>query len=157
MTDFAVDERLCWAESRETRRQKDKTYSMLGMFNIHMPLMYGEGRENAFKRLKAGIGKPNAGLSAEEDRCLQSLYPSGIGYDEQKNQNPKRVPNTCIWTLQNPKYLEWRDSNTKRMLWISADPGCGKSVLARIDKVGAPTAEVHPASALLQPSHSSEF
>ncbi len=46
-------------------------------------------------------------------------------------QNPKRVPNTCLWTLENPKYTSWRDSNALKLLWISADPGCGKSVLAR--------------------------
>ncbi|KAL6717737.1 hypothetical protein ACLMJK_003822 [Lecanora helva] len=70
-------------------------------------------------------------LSIQEIDCLQSLCPSGIDYESQKNQNPKRVPETCLWTLQNPKYLEWRDNHTKRLLWISADPGCGKSVLAR--------------------------
>ena len=109
---------------------------MLGMFDIYMPLIYGKGRENAFKRLRAEIHTLNTRLSTEEDHCLQSLYPSGINYDEQKNQNPERVLNTCLWTLQNPKYLEWRDSNMKRLLWISADPGCGKSVLARciVDK-----------------------
>ena len=69
--------------------------------------------------------------STQEYNCLQSLWPSGIDYESQKNQNPRRVPNTCLWTLQNPKYLEWRDSNTKSLLWISADPGCGKSVLTR--------------------------
>ena len=70
-------------------------------------------------------------LSTQEYNCLQSLWPSGIDYESQKNQNPTRVSNTCLWTLQNPKYLEWRDNNTKKLLWISADPGCGKSVLTR--------------------------
>lgn len=27
--------------------------------------------------------------------------------------------------------MDWRDDNIKKLLWISADPGCGKSVLAR--------------------------
>ena len=62
---------------------------------------------------------------------MQSLWPSGIGYESQKNQNPTRVPDTCLWTLRNPKYIQWRDNDTKKLLWISADPGCGKSVLAR--------------------------
>ncbi|KAL9100922.1 MAG: hypothetical protein Q9163_003758 [Psora crenata] len=67
----------------------------------------------------------------EEYECLRSLWPSGIDYESQKNQNPTPVLNTCLWTLQNPKYIEWRDNNTKKLLWISAGPGCGKSVLAR--------------------------
>ncbi|KAL8701797.1 MAG: hypothetical protein Q9201_004711 [Fulgogasparrea decipioides] len=69
-------------------------------------------------------------LAPERD-CLQSLWPTGIDYESQKNQNPPRVPDTCQWTLHNPKYLAWRDDETKKLLWISADPGCGKSVLAR--------------------------
>ena len=70
-------------------------------------------------------------LSIEECDCLRSLWPTGIDHESQKNQNSTRVPNTCLWTLENPKYIEWRDSDTKKLLWISADPGCGKSVLAR--------------------------
>ena len=67
----------------------------------------------------------------EEVECRQSLWPEGIDFQSQKDQNPGRVPNTCLWTLQNPKYTSWRDSDTRNLLWISADPGCGKSVLAR--------------------------
>ena len=70
-------------------------------------------------------------MSAEESVCLQSFCPRGIDYQSQKDQNPTRVPNTCLWALENPKYLEWRDNDTKRLIWISADPGCGKSVLAK--------------------------
>ena len=70
-------------------------------------------------------------LSTQECNCLQSFWPSGIDYESQKNQNPTRVSNTCLWTLHNPKYLEWRDNNTKRLLWISADPECRKCVLTR--------------------------
>ena len=62
---------------------------------------------------------------------MQSLWPRGIDYESQKNQNPTPVPNTCLWTLQNSKYIKWRDDDTTKLLWISAHPGCGKSVLAR--------------------------
>jgi hypothetical protein len=52
---FSVDERLSWAASRETFRQEDKAYSLLGIFNVNMPLIYGEGKKNAFRRLKKEI------------------------------------------------------------------------------------------------------
>lgn len=38
---------------------------------------------------------------------------------------------TCKWALKHQNYLKWFDSNTDDLLWISADPGCGKSVLAK--------------------------
>ena len=69
--------------------------------------------------------------SSLESKCLRSLYPAGLDFEFQKNQIPVRVRDTCLWTLHNHKYLEWRDADINRLLWISAAPGCGKSVLAR--------------------------
>ena len=54
---FSVAERLSWAESRETKREEDKAYSLLGMFKAYMPPLYGEGIENAFRRLREEINK----------------------------------------------------------------------------------------------------
>ncbi|KAH8704534.1 hypothetical protein GQ44DRAFT_753179 [Phaeosphaeriaceae sp. PMI808] len=34
-----------------TTREEDIAYSLLGIFDIHMPLIYGEGKEKALKRL----------------------------------------------------------------------------------------------------------
>ncbi|GJN78761.1 hypothetical protein PLIIFM63780_002270 [Purpureocillium lilacinum] len=57
-------------------------------------------------------------------------------YEDFKNINPDRVPGTCNWVLEHPQYVKWRQSPHDDLLWISADPGCGKSVLAKslIDK-----------------------
>jgi tetratricopeptide (TPR) repeat protein len=49
---FTVDERLSWAENRITKRSEDAAYSLLGLFGVHLPLIYGEGRANAFLRLR---------------------------------------------------------------------------------------------------------
>jgi hypothetical protein len=57
LRNFAVEERLMWAEHRETTRQEDKAYSLLGIFNIDMSLRYGEGGEKAFERLQRKIEK----------------------------------------------------------------------------------------------------
>jgi len=57
LSGFSVNERLSWAESRETKREEDKAYSLLGMFNVHMPPLYGEGIESAFRRLREEINK----------------------------------------------------------------------------------------------------
>jgi hypothetical protein len=57
LSDFGVEERLSWAEHRQTKRPEDKVYSLLGIFNIHMTLIYGEGEEKAFIRLRKKIGR----------------------------------------------------------------------------------------------------
>jgi hypothetical protein len=55
---FSVDERLLWAENRQTTRKEDEAYSLFGIFDIQMPLLYGEGRDKALKRLRKEIDKP---------------------------------------------------------------------------------------------------
>jgi hypothetical protein len=59
--DFSVTERMSWAERRATTREEDKAYSLLGIFDIHMPLIYGEKREKAMKRLREEIEKASKG------------------------------------------------------------------------------------------------
>jgi hypothetical protein len=61
--DFSITERMFWAEKRETTRKEDKAYSLLGVFDIHMPLIYGEGTKSAFRRLREEINKASKGKS----------------------------------------------------------------------------------------------
>lgn len=52
-------------------------------------------------------------------------------HEEYKNFNPKKVPDTCQWFLNHSSFRNWRNSTSSRLLWVSAGPGCGKSVLSR--------------------------
>lgn len=51
----SVAERMSWAAKRVTTREEDTAYSLLGLFDINMPLLYGEGRAKAFRRLQEEI------------------------------------------------------------------------------------------------------
>lgn len=61
LSNFSVDERLLWAKGRNTTREEDEAYSLLGIFNVQMPSLYGEGRENALRRLWKEIDTPSKG------------------------------------------------------------------------------------------------
>ena len=63
LSQFSVDERFKWAQNRETTRKEDWAYSLLGIFDIFMPLIYGEGRENAVIRLRKEISEASKGMS----------------------------------------------------------------------------------------------
>ena len=52
-------------------------------------------------------------------------------YERFKNINPNRVEGMCEWVLKSPEYLRWWDAISNDLLWILADLGCGKSVLAK--------------------------
>ncbi|KAF1966375.1 hypothetical protein BU23DRAFT_326879 [Bimuria novae-zelandiae CBS 107.79] len=52
---FSVDERMSWVGRRQTKREEDMAYSLLGIFKVYMPLIYGEGHGNALARLQKEI------------------------------------------------------------------------------------------------------
>ncbi|KAH7027326.1 ankyrin repeat-containing domain protein, partial [Microdochium trichocladiopsis] len=51
-------------------------------------------------------------------------------YEERKNRNPQRAEGTCGWFTRHTRFQNWRRQRSA-LLWVSADPGCGKSVLSR--------------------------
>lgn len=68
-------------------------------------------------------------MTEDHLKCLQALKTST--YEQFKDVNPDRMQGTCQWVLSHPQYLQWARSDEDSLLWISADPGCGKSVLAK--------------------------
>ncbi|KAI0810053.1 heterokaryon incompatibility protein-domain-containing protein [Xylaria sp. FL0064] len=56
--EFTVYERLRWAAGRVTTRVEDMAYCLIGLFDVNMPLLYGEGRK-AFARLQLEILQRN--------------------------------------------------------------------------------------------------
>ncbi|RSL45479.1 hypothetical protein CEP54_014253 [Fusarium duplospermum] len=58
-----VAQRMSWASKRQTTRREDRAYSLMGLFQINMPLLYGEG-DRAFVRLQEQI------LRQEEDYSI---------------------------------------------------------------------------------------
>ncbi|OLN92241.1 Vegetative incompatibility protein HET-E-1-like protein 2 [Colletotrichum chlorophyti] len=58
----SVAERMSWLSCRKTTRVEDMAYCMLGIFDINMPLLYGEGAK-AFTRLQEEILKTSTDQS----------------------------------------------------------------------------------------------
>lgn len=52
--EVCVAKRMSWAANRQTTRLEDRAYSLMGLFGLHMPTIYGEG-ERAFLRLQQEI------------------------------------------------------------------------------------------------------
>ncbi|KAI1400907.1 HET-domain-containing protein [Hypoxylon fuscum] len=53
---YSIAQRMSWAADRQTGREEDIAYCLIGIFNINMPLLYGEGSK-AFARLQREIIK----------------------------------------------------------------------------------------------------
>lgn len=54
--------RMSWAANRKTTRVEDVAYCLLGIFDVNMPMMYGEGPK-AFERLQEEIIKQTTDMS----------------------------------------------------------------------------------------------
>lgn len=57
LSNFTFKERISWAKDRRTLREEDRIYSMLGIFGVFMPIIYGEGVDHAYARLKQAVRK----------------------------------------------------------------------------------------------------
>jgi hypothetical protein len=71
-------------------------------------------------------------LSARDEKAkgfLKMLYT--CPYRDRKDRNVERVPGTCEWFTNHDVFQNWKESQMSSLLWVSADPGCGKSVLAK--------------------------
>jgi hypothetical protein len=54
-SDFSLAERIKWSSQRQTAREEDIVYCLLGLCEVSMPAIYGEGKENALKRLEMTV------------------------------------------------------------------------------------------------------
>lgn len=59
---YSVAQRFSWAALRQTTRVEDRAYSLLGIFDVNMPLLYGEGPK-AFHRLQEEVMRLTQDLS----------------------------------------------------------------------------------------------
>jgi hypothetical protein len=57
LAECTIEERMTWAKARITKREEDHVYSLFGIFDVTMPLVYGEGKVKAFRRLYEEISR----------------------------------------------------------------------------------------------------
>ena len=86
MREASVAAKMSWISKRQTSRSEDMAYCLLGLFDVNMPLLYGEGRK-AFVRLQLEIIKKSnddsifAWTSADAENIssgLLALWPDSF-------------------------------------------------------------------------------
>ncbi|KAK4899334.1 hypothetical protein LTR49_027657, partial [Elasticomyces elasticus] len=150
---FSVEERMQWAAQRRTKKVEDKWYSMLGVFGVHMTLIYGEGADSAEKRLTDEIGKS---YRVQLDRCRHERIAPTISesgsiismrrekqlkslefeqMDSRRSTLKSAWSTTCQWLLKHPAYISWIDLEQLHqhhgLLWVQGKPDAGKSTLMK--------------------------
>ena len=95
--DVSIAQRMQWASKRRTTRQEDMAYCLMGLFNVNMPLLYGEG-ERAFIRLQDEIIKgkywrQDSALSYAtwtDEQQILTINPSSSGCGNRRRPCPRR-------------------------------------------------------------------
>jgi hypothetical protein len=77
-SDFSIAERIRWAEQRQTTEEEDMTYCLLGLCEVSMPPIYGEGKEAALKRLQVTV-KEFSKNSRETQELKGTAYLTWLG------------------------------------------------------------------------------
>jgi hypothetical protein len=99
MQEIPVAKRISWASKRQTTRVEDEAYSLLGIFDVNMPLIYGEGRR-AYRRLCEEILKRSTDLS-----IFAWDYPKGLRERYRSALLPDRSRSFADW--RNAERTDW--------------------------------------------------
>lgn len=77
LSEILACNKMAWASERITTRPEDMAYCLMGLFDINMPLLYGEGAERAFRRLQEAF------IRQSDD---ESIFAWSAESEEAKNQ-----------------------------------------------------------------------
>ncbi|RBR24095.1 uncharacterized protein FIESC28_03094 [Fusarium coffeatum] len=93
-----------------------------------------EHHDIAKEQLQAQKDVAKVRLSEEQQRCHQLFRltngSKGTTYEWYKGRVEERIEGTCMWFLKHDDFQTWLKQESGPLL-VSADPGCGKSVLAK--------------------------
>ncbi|KAH6656334.1 beta transducin-like protein HET-E2C*40 [Truncatella angustata] len=136
LSDFNFDTRISWSLKRVTSKAEDRAYSLLGLLGLSMSLIYGEGEESAFRRLRKEHADQtrlsrDPEMDASISQCLSQLRISDPRDDRSRIEYTKGglLKDSYRWVLENKDFQRWRSGEDHHLLWIKGDPGKGKTML----------------------------
>lgn len=92
LSGFDVEKRFSWATKRQTKREEDAAYALLGIFDVNLSIRYGEGRKDAFERLRRKINRPLRQLQAHQQRQeVEYLKTKVQTLLDQMSKRPKEI------------------------------------------------------------------
>ncbi|TGJ78993.1 hypothetical protein E0Z10_g9771 [Xylaria hypoxylon] len=107
VSQYSIAQRMSWAADRRTSRQEDTAYCLLGIFNINMPLLYGEG-QRAFLRFQQEI------IKVSDDQSLFAWIPDDTDLHSRSADESKYGSG---YGAYNTRYMKGRISPLLRFPW----------------------------------------
>lgn len=108
ITNTSVARKMSWAAHRVTTRKEDMAYCLLGLFDVNMPLLYGEG-DKAFVRLQVAI------MAATADHTLLAWnYEIASTHTERRDNGCLAL---SVSEFKNAHYLSTYNQDYLSLLW----------------------------------------
>jgi hypothetical protein len=123
---FSVAERMSWAAKRETTRSEDTAYCLMGIFDVNMPLLYGEGMKKAFIRLQEEIMRSSDDQSIfawVDEKAAPEKFSGLLATHPKYFLKSKNIRSIGVWAKSGP--FETTNKGLRVQLY-----------LARMDKDG---------------------
>jgi hypothetical protein len=105
---FNIATRMSWAAMRTTKRAEDRAYCLMGIFDVNMPILYGEGAQKAFNRLQDSI----LGMSDDHSILAWNRFPP---VPPKTLDLPKQSDFDCL--APDP----WYFNNRRRIITVSPE------------------------------------
>lgn len=96
-TRICIAQVMAWVSGRNTTRVEDKAYSLLGIFGVSLPMLYGEGRR-AFSRLQEEL------VRTRDD---QSIFAWEAQYDHGPTGMAVALTDSPDDFIRAPKGYQW--------------------------------------------------
>jgi hypothetical protein len=129
------DDIFKWMENRQTTREEDESYCLLGLLGVNMNIRYGEGRDPTKQRLLRKINKkqfPDVEHVSETGAIIGNVSVSlQAAFDASSKQNdPLCLESTRADVLK--QIRAWVTGNAPSCIfWLNGMAGTGKSTIAR--------------------------
>lgn len=91
--EYSIAKRISWASKLDASRPEDRTFALLGILGVHMPIVYGEG-QTAFLRLQEEILRDTSDYSlfAWRPEVFQA-YRGLLAYSPAEFEHFRKGPN----------------------------------------------------------------
>lgn len=112
LSDVPVAVRMSWASGRETSREEDMAYCLMGIFDINMTMLYGEGLK-AFLRLQEEIIKTTPDVTLLAWQAKEDDGPAFMGVlasSPADFSHCSEIIRAITWTANSPE-LKFSISN----------------------------------------------
>ncbi|KAG8822297.1 hypothetical protein FRC17_009605 [Serendipita sp. 399] len=143
---YDIRKRLSWASNRKTTRIEDMAYSLIGIFDVNLPIAYGE-KERAFYRLQVEILQNSDDMSLFDWQGEASMYSSMLALSPAcfsasiglRTEDSLRAPDDSICTqtsigIRMPPPVYHLDRQGAQRSWKLPDGAIAFSILGASSK-----------------------